>query len=107
MYRVRHVDRHGYRKTPSGNAPSVGLITPRVGIRRGAGCLDYKFVALRDAPGGMHRPPAPGLMADRTALSGGSCWAHADPCRAGVVKVGAPAQTTDTRVAESRGRGAE
>ena len=38
MYRVRHVDRHGYRKTPSGNAPSVGLITPRVGIRRGAGC---------------------------------------------------------------------
>ena len=24
MYRVRHVERHGYRKTPRGNSPSVG-----------------------------------------------------------------------------------
>ena len=32
---------------------------------------------------GVHRPPAPGLMADRTALSGGSCGARLDPGRMG------------------------
>ena len=47
--------------------------------------------------GGMHRPPAPGLIADRTALSGGSCGTHADPCRAGDVKVGSPARAAETR----------
>ena len=47
MYRVRNVERHRYRKIPRGNSPSVGLITPRDGIRRGAGCRDLEVVALR------------------------------------------------------------
>ena len=50
MYRVRNVERHRYRKIPRGNAPSMWLITPRVGRRRGAGCLDLEVVALRAMP---------------------------------------------------------
>ena len=46
MYRVRNVERHRYRKIPRGNSPSVGLITPRDGIRRGAGCHTTWIVAL-------------------------------------------------------------
>ena len=60
MYRVRHVDRHGYRKTPSGNAPSVGLITPRVGIRRGAGCQRLKVCRCERCAGGNASPTSAG-----------------------------------------------
>ena len=51
---------------------------------------DLEVAALGGCHKGMHRPPAPGLMADRTALSGGSCGTHAARTTE-VVKVGASA----------------
>ena len=60
MYRVRNVERHRYRKIPRGNSPSVGLITPRDGIRRGAGCRDLEMVALRGVQLGSASPTSAG-----------------------------------------------